>query len=384
MTSTNNVRPILEQQQFNQNNQAPPNPGAPLVPKVVVQPTRDSEPFTYGACDLLPLALTTIASFRSGNWTSRQIQARDAFFEWAEGWEGSRAGVQPMNKLVSILSDIFFRGRLHEIKFRWKNNLVSKEGYTLRATTQFFDEVGVAHINLDPRDWAEDLGVRSRRDAVLGLLLHECVHAFLGLYGREPESTSRDGRTSGDCADHGRAWFHLAANMQGVARAMLNWDVRLDAFRYGEEYTPTAIDWRDYYQQWRFQCPFDFTWPLKSYGESAAINDLVRLSIKKDPEARNILRQAADAHRQTAVASVMANDKAVWLFLEDIPLKVLQGPQAGEPWLTNEEMEKFKTLAARVYCEDYPTPRLSWAQPSEIPGTYSHLLDAEGRLYRGL
>ncbi|KAK4903152.1 hypothetical protein LTR27_000080 [Elasticomyces elasticus] len=366
MTSTNNVRPILEQQ-FNQNNQAPPNPGAPLVPNVVVQPTRDSEPFTYGACDLLPLALTTIASFRSGNWTSRQIQARDAFFESAEGWEGSRAGVQPMNKLVSILSDMFFRGRLHEIRFRWKNNLVSKEGYTLRATTQFFDEVGVAHINLDPRDWAEDLGVRSRRDAVLGLLLHECVHAFLGLYGREPESTIRD-----------------AANVQGVARAMLNWDVRLDAFRYGEEYTPTAIDWRDYYQQWRFQSSFVFTWPLKSYGGSAAIDDLVRLSIKKDPEARKILCQAAGAHRQTKVASVMADDKAVWLFLEGITLKVLQGPKAGEPWLTSEEMEKFKTLAARVYCEDYPTPRLSRVQPSEVPRTYSHVLDAEGRLYRGL
>ncbi|KAK5701217.1 hypothetical protein LTR17_022793 [Elasticomyces elasticus] len=240
---------------------------------------------------------------------------------------------------------MFFLGRLHEIRFRWKNNLASKEGYMLRATTQFFDEVGVARINLDPRDWAEDLGV------------------------------AQDVMLFSDC-------YYTNVSTLSLASTVANQN-RQD-FRYGEEYTPTAIDWRDYCQLWRFQCPFDFTWPLKSYGESAAINNLVRLSIKKDPEARNILRQAAGAHRQTAVASVMANDKAVWLFLEGIPLKVLQGPQAGEPWLTNEEMEKFKTLAARVYCEDYSTPRLSQLQPSEVPGTYSHLLDAEGRLYRGL
>ena len=246
----------------------------------------------YREHEPMDLINTAISSFRARIWSSTQTKAANALVNWYRGWQGPRAGTQPVDELVQILSVLFFCSTLHEIRFAWCEGFT--QSHQILACTYWGEEKSYAYIFADPSvpEYAS-IGAMSEKDILLGIVMHECAHAFLILYGCPRTCGGCLAASSGD--GHGRAWFCLAINMQAIVRAILGKDIRLFAFQFGPEYVPCAEDWERYYDKDQSQSPVEYAWPFVSDGEPA-LDELMQLCISRDSRVRDILRRAAIRH----------------------------------------------------------------------------------------
>ena len=242
-----------------------------------------------------------IASFRTPTQSARQTEAASALVDWYSNWEGSKSGKKPITKLLQMLSELFFLGKLRKVRFAWRKGLVQSM-VCLGYANWDEAEKTVAYITCDPdASW-------SQTDALLGIIMHECVHAFLMLYCC-PSGCAGCDKDWGATA-HGRAWFCLSLNIQAVARGILGKDVRLLAFRHSRDYVPCAADWEQYYDPSRSAGFVDYAWPFVD-GSEPAFSELMHISLSRDRGVRDVLHRAAARHGKRDVLTILAAEPPI-------------------------------------------------------------------------
>lgn len=127
----------------------------------------------------MTLVQTAMHFFWTAPWSEKQKKALDAFFAWEKRWVVTKVDEDFMREVLPILSDIFFLDRLEKVVFKWQEGLVD----IWRCYGDMVPgEKGVVYVRLDPGDRSAVRGVKTHRDALLSVMLHECVHSFIDLY----------------------------------------------------------------------------------------------------------------------------------------------------------------------------------------------------------
>lgn len=185
-------------------------------------------------------------------WTPAQHRALQAWGHWLKAWRGPSAGEKPMLEAISIISDIFFFGRLRRYVDELQNESEPADGVTYGTVKAKGAVKDMAIIELNSDDYpgrAHDMN--QQLVGHVGALLHGCVHAFIQLYscGQDckHETCMRafdvtEGRTG-----HARAWRYLACRVQRAARIVLSLDVELgiceSVLLEYPEFVPQSNDW---------------------------------------------------------------------------------------------------------------------------------------------
>ena len=200
----------------------------------------------------LDLAAAAIRSFdcNKSEMTHGQRRALDGWSAWLQKTSpvlnsGNRVELDPalMEEGITLLNRFFFLDGIKDYHFAW-GYIEDSLGLTTHPT---FPYVGTVHIAVNPdHDEDETQQRTSRSNAVLGTLLHELIHAFIGQFGC-PSSRCKQlscqyrfdvnyGRTG-----HARAWQWLAEAVERVANYRLGIKVDLGRrFHSQIEYVKTG------------------------------------------------------------------------------------------------------------------------------------------------
>ncbi|PPJ49895.1 hypothetical protein CBER1_04980 [Cercospora berteroae] len=187
----------------------------------------------YSAMELTELC-TDFIKAPYDKWDAGRKQALSDLKEWYTAWDDmceDWGQLVPegtdMMKAISLISKIFFDGRLDHVQFKWETlvqELVNgkPKGDIIYATTSIPDEDDNSDENR-PKI-RQDARIRNHTDplydhraAIFDTLLHECVHAYLGTYACGSETCECESKTTRDVGKtgHGPTFFlittHIAA-----------------------------------------------------------------------------------------------------------------------------------------------------------------------------
>lgn len=160
--------------------------------------------------------------------TSRQQEALTQWQSWIQQaehfYQHGDHGVPDeasMERLINIMSELFFLGKLNLVRFKWNPKMHAEKGLYGQCNRSERYSRAWCRITMDPGDHHVELGDDSRLSSTLGTLLHECVHAFFRIYAR-----TFTGRLYGKTG-HGDAWYMAAYHVQAAARAHLRKGISL-------------------------------------------------------------------------------------------------------------------------------------------------------------
>lgn len=147
-----------------------------------------------------------------------------------------------MRSLFKPIGELFFMGELQSLPFDWDENLRQRWKFWGAYFTN--DPVRPCRIAIDPNWCCHDLEGSKRRDGIFGVLLHECIHAWLAIFScsssQNPcseESCSVHHTEHTGLTGHGSAFIRLARHVQTVAQEHISPEIDLNidvSFRFEE------------------------------------------------------------------------------------------------------------------------------------------------------
>lgn len=139
-----------------------------------------------------------------------------------------------MTELIQIISDMFFFGKLSRCRFEWHESLfIPQQGQ--KALGLCYSQARYSRdwctIQMDATDQHLQNRLKSHFTAIMGVLLHECVHALFQIYScwnvcRSQECSKTHRRALGKTG-HGEAWFIVASHVEALARKYILQSVRV-------------------------------------------------------------------------------------------------------------------------------------------------------------
>ena len=173
--------------------------------------------------DAEELCNVAIASFTRRVWSPSQRRALTALETWIADWQQTSPSLQSVLELIKIFSAIFFLNKLEGVTIAWRRGLWRDKSCFGLTRQEMFDPR--VYIELEPRDYHQQTRDKDHCGAVVGTLLHECIHAFLMLYSCEGYCGRQVCREHNDLvlgkSGHGHVWRDLAVAVQSITEQRL-------------------------------------------------------------------------------------------------------------------------------------------------------------------
>jgi len=209
-------------------------------PKVVCSRTARGKKYyllNFLGHEPLDLVAAAIKSFdcNKSEMTYRQRRALDEWAQWLQGASpvlnsGDRIEVEPalMEEGIGFLNRFFFLDGIKDLDFAcdYTEKSLGFKSYPS------FPYVGTVLISINPDHDVEMVPSVSCCDAILGTLLHELIHAFIGQFGCpgsrcKQRSCQRRFDENYGCSSHARAWPWLAEAVERIPNYRLGVKVDL-------------------------------------------------------------------------------------------------------------------------------------------------------------
>jgi len=165
------------------------------------------------------------------------------------GWSDARSvSKDQMKYLMKLLSAIFFRDYQMELEFEWKN---CNDNVFGRYTCDVHPKIELSAF--DYMDASPHGNLPARTMSRLSTLLHELVHAYLGIYACRCPSFVKDVES---LKGHGLAWQRIASSVEHNAPRFIHLPLILGRFssiqaNWGVPlYWPTQQEVREWDLEW--------------------------------------------------------------------------------------------------------------------------------------
>ncbi|KAK4504336.1 hypothetical protein PRZ48_005252 [Zasmidium cellare] len=132
-----------------------------------------------------------------------------------------------MQRLIDVISEIFFLGQLKHIKFVWKEGLETEDGDLGRISlpTAGLASRHWACIEVDPKDCRNLM--LDHFTSLMGRLLHECIRAFLLVYSCNSACGNSTCEREIGKTGHGSAWLRIMSYVEAFVDEHLHRGVYL-------------------------------------------------------------------------------------------------------------------------------------------------------------